>query len=95
VMLRLSRTLPIGQFFRYSAILIAVLAVVLIGKGVGALQEAGSISVTALPGIPRIGALGLFPTMESVGAQLAMLAALAIGFRAAAGSRDAVPAAAE
>ena len=95
VMLRLSRTLPIGQFFRYSAILIAVLAVVLIGKGVGALQEAGSISVTALPGIPRIGALGLFPTMESVGAQLAMLAALAIGFRAAAGPRDAVPAPAE
>ncbi|MBA3835593.1 MAG: FTR1 family protein, partial [Sphingomonas sp.] len=38
-MLKLSRTLPIGQFFRYSAILIAVLAVVLIGKGVGALQE--------------------------------------------------------
>jgi high-affinity iron transporter len=94
-MLRLSRTLPIGQFFRYSAILIAVLAVVLIGKGVGAFQEAGSISLTALPGIPRISALGLFPTMESVGAQLAMLAALAVGFRAAARPRDAVPAPAE
>ena len=40
-MLRLSRTLPITQFFRYSAILIAVLAVVLAGKGIGALQEAG------------------------------------------------------
>ena len=42
-MLRLSRTLPIGQFFRYSAILIAILAVILAGKGVGALQEAGNL----------------------------------------------------
>ena len=83
VMLRLSRTLPIGQFFRYSAMLIAVLAVILIGKGVGALQEAGSFSITALAGVPRVAAIGLFPTIESIGAQLAMIAALAIGFRSA------------
>lgn len=86
-MLRLSRTLPITQFFRYSAILIAILAVVLIGKGVGALQEAGSLPITALPGIPRVTALGLFPTLESVGAQLAMIAALVLGFRSAARPR--------
>ena len=43
-MLRYSRTLPITQFFRYSAILIAILTVVLAGKGVGALQEAGIIA---------------------------------------------------
>ena len=94
-MLRLSRTLPITQFFRYSAILIAILAVILIGKGMGALQEAGSVSITALPGLPRIAALGLFPTLESLGAQLAMLAALAIGFRAAARPRAPLPAPAE
>ena len=94
-MLRLSKTLPITQFFRYSAILIAILAVVLIGKGIGALQEAGSISLTALPGIPRITALGLFPTLESVGAQIAMLIALAVGFRAAARPRDPLPVPAE
>ncbi|HET7709965.1 MAG TPA: FTR1 family protein [Sphingomicrobium sp.] len=83
VMLRLSKTLPIGQFFRYSALLIAILAVILIGKGMGALQEAGTVSVTPVPGAPRIVALGLFPTMESLGAQLAMIAALLIGFRSA------------
>ncbi len=94
-MLRLSRTLPITTFFRYSAILIAVLAVVLIGKGVAALQEAGSISITALPIVPRVTAFGLYPTLESFGAQLAMIAALAIGFRAAARPRNAVPAPAE
>ena len=95
VMLRLSRTLPIGQFFRYSAILIAVLAVILIGKGVGALQEAGSLSITPVAGGPRVSALGLFPTLESLGAQLAMVAALAVGFRSAARPRQAVPAPAE
>ena len=94
VMLRLSKTLPIGQFFRYSALLIAVLAIVLIGKGIGALQEAGTLSVTVLPGVPRITALGLYPTLESLGAQLAMAAALLIGFRAAARPRGPVQAAA-
>ena len=84
VMLRYSRTLPIGEFFKYSAILIAVLAVVLAGKGIGALQEAGMIPITPLSGVPRITLLGLFPTLEAVAAQLLMLAALIVGFRSAA-----------
>ena len=87
VMLRLSKSLPISEFFRYSALLIAILAVVLIGKGIGALQEAGTLSITTLPAVPRMAALGLFPTAESVGAQLAMLAALLVGFRSAARPR--------
>jgi high-affinity iron transporter len=87
VMLRLSKTLPIATFFRYSAILIAILAVILIGKGIGALQEAGTLPITALAGAPRIPALGLYPTLESLAAQLAMVAALLIGFRAAARPR--------
>ncbi len=82
-MLRFSRTLPITQFFAYSAILIAVLAVVLAGKGVGALQEAGMVPVTPLAGVPRVAMLGLFPTAEAIGAQLVTLAAVIIGFRSA------------
>ena len=81
VMLRYSRTLPIGEFFRYSAILIAVLAVVLAGKGVGALQEAAVIPITPLASVPRITMLGLFPTVEAVAAQLLTLAAIVSGFR--------------
>jgi high-affinity iron transporter len=81
--LRYSRTLPIGKFFAYSAILIAILAVVLAGKGVGALQEAGMIPVTPLAGAPRITLLGLFPTAEAVAAQLLTVAATLLGFRAA------------
>ena len=83
-MLRYSRILPITLFFKYSAILIAVLAVVLAGKGVGALQEAGLIAVTPLAGVPRIAMLGLFPTAEAIAAQVVTLAAVLFGFRAAA-----------
>ena len=82
-MLRYSRTLPIGEFFKYSAILIAVLTVVLAGKGIGALQEAGVIPITPLAGVPRVTVLGLFPTVESIAAQALALAALLIGFRSA------------
>ena len=88
-MLRLSRKLPITQFFRWSAILIAILAVVLIGKGIGALQEAGTLPITPLPGVPRIDLLGLLPTLQAVGAQLLMIVALVVGFHAAARPRPA------
>ncbi len=79
-MLRLSARLPIAKFFQYSAALIAVLAVVLAGKGVAALQEAGMLGVSPLAGWPRSPMLGLFPTVESMAAQAAMLALLAAGF---------------
>ena len=89
-MLRFSARLPITEFFRWSAILIAVLAVVLAGKGVGALQEAGLIGVTPVAAVPRITILGLFPTAEAIGAQLATLAAVLLGFRSAGRARPAV-----
>ncbi|MBJ7411248.1 MAG: cytochrome c/FTR1 family iron permease [Phenylobacterium sp.] len=80
VMLRYSGRLPIGTFFAISAGLVAVLAVVLVGKGVAALQEAGLIGVTAVPGAPRIEILGLYATLQTLGAQLVVLAILAAGF---------------
>ena len=79
-LMRYSRRLPIGQFFRYSSILIAVLAVVLAGKAVSALQEAGRVPVAWLDGWPRLELLGLYPTMQGVGAQLAVAAVLVVGF---------------
>ncbi|MEA3059986.1 MAG: high-affinity iron transporter [Sphingomonadales bacterium] len=80
VMLRSSQRLPIAKFFSYSSILIAVLAVVLAGKGVAALQEAGLIGVVPLPHVPRVTILGLFPSVQPIAAQLAVLAALLLGF---------------
>ena len=79
VMLRFSAKLPVSEFFKYSSALIAVLAVVLAGKGVAALQEAGMIDIAPLAQIPRIPVLGLFPTWESVGAQLLTVAIVVVG----------------
>ena len=79
-MFRFSRRLPIAKFFSYSSALIAVLAVVLAGKGVAALQEAGMIGVIPLRWAPRIAILGLYPTVEGLLAQAATLAILLVGF---------------
>ncbi len=79
-MLRFSRRLPIGKFFSYSSALVAILAVVLAGKGVAALQEAGLIAIHPLAALPRISLLGLFPTLQGIAAQLATLLALLLGF---------------
>ena len=80
-MLRISRRLPIGQFFSISSILIAVLAVVLVGKGVAALQEAGWIA-QGFVAVPRIDWLGIYPTWQSLLAQAAVVAVAVIGFLA-------------
>lgn len=79
-MLRFSTRLPITKFFAWSAILIAVLTVVLAGKGVAGLQEAGIIGVQPWAWVPRIEVLGLFPTMQTVLAQAIAVAILVIGF---------------
>ncbi len=94
-MLRYSRKLPITQFFRYSAILIAILAVILAGKGVGAFQEAGVLTATFIAGLPRLAELGFFPTVETIGAQLLTLLALIAGFRVSRSPSGPQPAAVE
>ena len=79
-MMYFSRRLPIGEFFKYSSWMIAGLAVVLIGKGTSALQEAGYIAINPLAGFPRSELLGVYPTQEGVIAQVLMAVLLIIGF---------------
>ncbi len=79
-LLHFGHILPIGRFFAWSSGLIALLAVVLTGKGVAALQEAGCLPVHPLASFPRIEILGLFPTREGLIAPLAMIFFLALGF---------------
>jgi high-affinity iron transporter len=79
-MLRYSQRLPIGKFFAYSSALVAVLAVVLAGKGVAALQEAGILGIRPLLGLPRISVLGLFPTLQTIAVQIGAMIILLIGF---------------
>lgn len=80
-MLRYSRRLPIGQFFTYSSWLMALLTVVLAGKGIAALQEAGLVGIAPLAAVPRIPLIGLYPTMQTLAAQSFMILALIIGFQ--------------
>jgi high-affinity iron transporter len=80
LMLKFSQRLPIGKFFAYSSALVAVLAVVLAGKGIAALQESGLVAVTAAPWAPRIPVLGIFPTVQGITTQAVTLAILLVGF---------------
>jgi high-affinity iron transporter len=79
-LLTYSRRLPISQFFTYSSMLISGLAVVLAGKGVAALQEAGVIDIQPLAAAPRLELLGVFPTAEGVLVQIATLLMILLGF---------------
>ncbi len=79
--LRCSRKLPVTQFFRYSSWLMGILTVVLIGKGLAALQEAGLVDIAPLPVVPRFELVGLFPTMQTIAAQVLVALALFFGFR--------------
>ncbi|SNS34741.1 high-affinity iron transporter [Noviherbaspirillum humi] len=72
VMLKTSSRLPISQFFAASSALVAILSFVLIGKGVAALQEAGMLGVTPVP-MPRIDLLGMYPSLQSVAAQVVVV----------------------
>ena len=78
-LLRYSRRLPIGKFFFVSSVFIAVLAVVLTGKGVAALQEAGIVGVHPIP-FPRIELIGVYPSEQSLLCQLAVVVLAIVGF---------------
>jgi high-affinity iron transporter len=75
LLLKFSARLPIGKFFQFSAWLVAVLAVVLTGKGIAALQEAGWIGAHAIRA-PRLELLGVYPSSVGLAAQLLVLLAL-------------------
>lgn len=70
---QVSLRLPILQFFTATAILLFVLAFSFVGKGVVELQIAGLLPASHLAGAPEWPMLGMFPTTETVAAQLALL----------------------
>ncbi len=70
---RYSKRIPVRQLFRYSAWAITLLALILIGKGVHSIQEAGWLSVTGFPVSVSVDWLGIYPTIETISAQVALL----------------------
>lgn len=78
VLLRTTARMPLEKFFSFTSILVMILAVILTGKGVSALQEAGWISVSLIA-TPRVEWLGLYPTLETLTAQM-LVALIVLGY---------------
>jgi high-affinity iron transporter len=72
LILRGSIRLPIGLFFGATSVLLALLAVIFVGKGVAALQEAGTISVDPV-NVPAIPVLGVYPNLLGLALQVALI----------------------
>lgn len=79
VLLKATRRLPIGRFFSVSAVFVGVLAVVLTGKGIAALQEAGWLDLHPF-GHLRVDLLGIYPNAQGLLAQLAVILVSIAGF---------------
>ncbi|MES2318856.1 MAG: cytochrome c/FTR1 family iron permease [Pseudomonadota bacterium] len=73
LLLRSAARLPISQFFAVSSALVAILAVILMGKGVAALQKVGYLALSPVS-IPRIDVLGIYPSLQTLSAQLMIVA---------------------
>jgi high-affinity iron transporter len=73
ILTRAAYRIPLRPLFSVTSILLYALAVVFIGQGVGSWQEANLLPATFVEHVPQIPAIGLFPTWESLGAQLVLV----------------------
>ncbi len=72
--------LPLKLFFSVSAVVMIILAFIFTGKGIAALQEAGSLASTHVPG-PTIELLGIYPNAQALVLQaIVVVLAFAIFF---------------
>jgi high-affinity iron transporter len=71
---RFGLRLPLRPFFGVTSAFLYYMAFVFAGKGIAELQEGGLIGTTIVPGAPRLPALGIYPTVESLVAQGLLLA---------------------
>ena len=76
IFLRYTKKLPIGQFFKIAAYMIALLTIVLTGKAIKAFQETGHIPTSPIESLPQIDLLGFFPNMQSILAQILIFAVI-------------------
>lgn len=74
VLRRAAHMLPVHTFFGVTSVLLYALAVVFVGQGIAAWQEAEVIGTTFVNWAPEIDALGFYPTVQGIAAQSAMVA---------------------
>jgi len=65
--------IPFGTFFSVTSVLLYGLAIVFVGQGIASWQEARVIGATFVDYVPTIPMLGVFPTVQSITAQLMLL----------------------
>ena len=88
---RAAYRIPLRALFTVTSAMLYALAVVFVGQGVASWQEANLLGATFVEHVPQITALGLFPTVQSIGAQVALIAvAMLAYFFPRGGSRGAV-----
>ena len=80
VLRRLTYLIPIGPVFSITSVLLYALAVIFAGQGIASFQESGVIAATFVSHVPTLPMIGLFPTVQTIAAQvlLLVLAAAAI-----------------
>lgn len=76
--IRESRKLPLGKLFQICSWTMIALALILAGKGTHSLQEAGFLSVTTIGLGFRVDLLGIYPTVQTLIAQLAVAAVFGV-----------------
>ncbi len=76
VMRSASFRLPMGAFFSLTAVFLYFLSVTFAGTAIVELQEVRWVSITPLDWVPRVSWLGLFPTVEGVAVQAALIVPL-------------------
>lgn len=77
---RESKKLPLGLLFKICSWTMVVLAFILAGKGAHSLQEAGFVGVSTLTFWPRFDVIGMYPSLQTLSAQIAVLALMAYLF---------------
>jgi high-affinity iron transporter len=65
--------IPLRPFFSVTSVLLYYMAFVFMGTAVRELQEGNAVSITLIRGFPTIPAIGLYPTWETVLAQMLLL----------------------
>jgi high-affinity iron transporter len=66
--------IPLRPFFGVTSVLLYYMAFVFMGTGIRELQEGNAVPIAPIPGFPTVEALGLYPTWQTVLAQMVLLA---------------------
>jgi len=65
--------IPMRPFFTATSLLLYYMAFVFMGKGIRELQEGNVLPITVIRGLPNVPSMGIFPSVETLTAQLLLV----------------------